>query len=171
MKEQQMEQQLWNYIDQLCTEDERKLIEQLLHSDPLWKAKYNELLDVHQLMQQVELEQPSMRFTKNVMEEVYRSQIAPATKQYINKNIIRGLMIFFLILIGGGVIYAFSQINWTAGSNTTVIPNPMEKINWKSILTGPYTTIFLLVNLVLGFILFDLYRDQRIRKEKMAKHL
>lgn len=170
MKEQQMEQQLWNYIDQLCTSEERIRVEQLLHSDPLWKAKYDELIDIHQLMNQVELEQPSMRFTKNVMEEVYRSQIAPATKQYINKNIIRGLMIFFLILIGGGVVYAFSQVSWSAGGNTTVIPNPIESINWKSLLSSSYTTVFLLVNLVLGFILFDLYRDQRIRKEKLAKH-
>lgn len=171
MKEQQIEQQLWNYIDQLCTSEDRVRVEQLLHSDPAWKAKYEELLDIHELMQQSELEQPSMRFTKNVMEEVYRSQIAPATKQYINKNIIRGLMIFFLILIGGGVVYAFSQVSWSAGGNTTVIPNPIENINWKSIFTSSYTTVFLLVNLVLGFILFDLYRDQRIRKAKMAKHL
>ena len=48
-------------------------------------------MNVHQLMTGSELEAPSMRFTVNVMDEIAHYQIAPATKSYINKNIIRGI--------------------------------------------------------------------------------
>jgi len=81
------EQRLWDYIDGISSPSEKTVIEQLLEANAEWRAKYHELLDVHQLMQSSELEQPSMRFTKNVMDEIARLQIAPATSSYINKNI------------------------------------------------------------------------------------
>ena len=91
-----METRLWDYIDGLSSNEEKTVIEQLLEDNREWKEKYHELLDVHQLMQSSELEHPSMRFSKNVMEEISRLHIAPAAKTYINKNIIRGIVIFFV---------------------------------------------------------------------------
>jgi hypothetical protein len=35
-----------------------------------WKNKYHELIEIHQVLNAAELEQPSMRFTKNVMEKL-----------------------------------------------------------------------------------------------------
>src|SRR5690349_8004057 len=84
-----MEARLWAYIDGLS--EEASLIEKLVAENREWKEKYAELLDVHQLMGATELEEPSLRFTKNVMEEIARYQIAPATKEYINKKIIWGI--------------------------------------------------------------------------------
>src|SRR5690348_18446687 len=95
------EQRLWDYIDGLSSPSEKTVIEQLLEASAEWKAKYHELLEVHQLMQSSELEQPSLRFTKNVMDEIARLQIAPATSSYINKNIVRGIGIFFITMIVG----------------------------------------------------------------------
>src|SRR5690242_16424826 len=76
----QMEQRLWDYIDGLCSPEERSSIQALLAENAAWQRKYKELLNVHQLMNDAELEAPSMRFTKNVMEEIARYQVAPATK-------------------------------------------------------------------------------------------
>ena len=70
-----------------------------------WKNKYHELLDVHQLMKTSGLEQPSMRFTKNVLEEIAKLHIAPATKNYINNKIIWGIGAFFITLIAGFIVY------------------------------------------------------------------
>ncbi len=48
------------------------------------------------------------------MDEIARYQVAPATKSYINKNIIRGIGAFFLSLITGLLIYIFAQVKWSS---------------------------------------------------------
>ena len=96
-----MEERLWNYIDGTASADEKTVIEQLLESDAAWKAKYHELLQVNELLQSSELDAPSMRFTKNVMEEIAKLHIAPATKTYINKKIIWGIGFFFITMLIG----------------------------------------------------------------------
>ena len=81
MKSQQpIEEQLWEYIDGTVAPKDRLRIEGLLQSQAEWKKKYNELLEISQLLQSTELESPSLRFSKNVMEEIARLQITPATK-------------------------------------------------------------------------------------------
>ena len=96
MKQQpDMEQQLWNYIDGIASIDEKSSIERLLDSNLEWKNKYHELLQTNQLLKSTELEQPSLRFTKNVMDTIAKYQISPAAKKYINNRIIWGIGIFY----------------------------------------------------------------------------
>ena len=70
------EERLWNYIDVTATATEKTLIEKLIESNAEWKEKYTELLEVNQLLQASELEAPSMRFSKNIMEEISKLHIA-----------------------------------------------------------------------------------------------
>src|SRR5678816_37418 len=91
-----IEVRLWEYIDGLSSNEEKTVIEKLVSENAEWKAKYHELLEVHQSLNLVELEEPSLRFTKNVMEEIAKYQIAPATKTYINSKMIWGIGIFFI---------------------------------------------------------------------------
>ena len=65
-----MEERLWDFIDGRSAASEKSFIEKILETDIEWKAKYHELLEAHRLFQTTELEEPSMRFTKNVMEEI-----------------------------------------------------------------------------------------------------
>src|SRR5580765_1072239 len=106
-----IEDRLWNYIDGLTEGEEKSSIELLLESNIQWQRKYKELLEINQLLRSSELEEPSLRFTKNVMEEIARYQIAPATKAYINNKIIWGIGIFFITLIIGFLIYGFGQVD------------------------------------------------------------
>ena len=92
----QIEERLWDYIDGLSSPTEQSAIETLIAENIEWQQKYKELLNVHQVMQATELDAPSMRFSKNVMEEIAKLHVAPATKTYINKNIIRSIGAFFL---------------------------------------------------------------------------
>ena len=87
--QQPMEDRLWDYIDGLSSPAERSAVETLIAANQEWRRKYRELLDVHQLLAGSELEEPSMRFSKNVMEEIARHHVAPATTTYVNKNIIQ----------------------------------------------------------------------------------
>src|SRR6478672_8296769 len=111
-----IEERLWDYIDGLASADEKSFVEELIESNSEWRAKYAELFETHKFMQNhLELDAPSMRFTQNVMEEIARLQISPATKKYINSKIIWGIAIFFVTLLVGVIGYGFSQINWSTG--------------------------------------------------------
>src|SRR5450432_2008086 len=114
-----IEDRLWDYIDGNSNSTEKTFVEQLIATQEAWRNKYHELLDVHQLMNtSLELDEPSMRFSQNVMEEIARYQIAPATKTYINKKIIYGIGIFFVVMIVGMVVYGFGQVNWSAAATS-----------------------------------------------------
>jgi hypothetical protein len=162
--QEQMETRLWDYIDGLSSPAERSAIEELMAANIEWQQKYRELLGVHQLMNSTELEAPSMRFTKNVMEEIARYHVAPATKTYINKNIIRAIGAFFLTLIAGFLIYCLGQFKWSSptsngsGSSTlNAYSDTLNKFNWGKVFSGTYTSVFLLVIVVMGLMLLDMY--------------
>src|SRR5579875_2882560 len=112
-----MEMQLWDFIDGNISSTEKNAVEKLIGENAEWGAKYHELLEVHQLINATELEHPSLRFAKNVMEEIAKYQIAPAAKNYINNKIVSAIGIFFIAIIVGFLIYGIKQINWSAASD------------------------------------------------------
>ena len=153
-----METRLWEYIDGTHNEEEQKAVAQLIADNSQWRMKYEELLDVHSLMKGVELEQPSMRFTKNVMEEIAKYHIAPATKAYINNKIIWSIGAFFIILIVGFIVYGFSQVNWSAGNSTnSYIGIDFSQLDYSKMLNNTYINLFMMLNIVLGLMLLDRY--------------
>ena len=149
-----MEEQLWSYIDGFSSAEEKSSIEKLMETNNEWKNKYHELLEAHVLMKSAELEQPSMRFTKNVMEQIAKYHIAPATKTYINNKIIWGIGVFFIMLIVGFLVYGFGQINWAEpGGNK--LPVDFSKIDYSKIFKNTYVNVFMMVNVLIGLVLFD----------------
>jgi hypothetical protein len=165
--DQEMELLIWEYIDDHCSPAEKTIIEKRMAVDPAWLRKFNELMNIHELLQKEELEMPSLRFTKNVMEEIAKFQVAPATKNYINKNVIRGFTAFFLVMIGGLFIYFVGQIHWTGSSTGTLIPTytlDAGKLNWGKLLNNSYVNIFTGICAILGLILADKYMQTRKSK-------
>jgi hypothetical protein len=156
-----IEERLWDYIDGTCDEEEKTFIEQLIATNLEWKAKYKELLDVHQLMGNLELDQPSMRFTQNVMEEIGKYQIAPAAQSYINKKVIRGIGSFFLLSIIGFLIYGFGQVDWSSGNSDSSFPIDFSKVDLSVFFNNTYTNVFMMVNVVLGLMLLDMYLGKK----------
>jgi hypothetical protein len=162
--EQEMEKRIWEFIDGHCSEAEKALIMQQLTENPVWRSKYTELMIVHELLRNEALEIPSLRFTKNVMEEIAQYQVAPATKNYINKNVIRGITAFFLVMIGGLFIYFVGQIHWNSHSTGTIFPAytlDANKLNWSKLLNNSYVNIFIGISAILGLILVDKYLQTR----------
>ncbi|MGH2553161.1 MAG: anti-sigma factor family protein [Chitinophagaceae bacterium] len=158
-----LEERLWNYIDGTAPANEKTVIEKLLETDTAWKQKYHELLEVNNLLRSAELEAPSMRFSKNVMEEISKMHIAPATKTYINKKIIWGLGFFFIALFVGFLIYGFGQMNFSAEQETTLSKN-LEKIDLSKFFGNTWVNVFMMINIVLGLFLLDNYLSNK-RKE------
>jgi hypothetical protein len=170
--QQLTEERLWNYIDGLCNAEEKSAIEQLIDSHLEWKKKYLELLQLNELVSKSELEFPSMRFTKNVMEEIAKYQVAPAAKNYIDKKIIWGIGTFFLTMIAGILIYAFAQIHFTSpsGLNTDATQminkyNP-GNVEWSKYFSSTYVNVFLLINVVLGLFMLDMFLTRRKNQSK-----
>lgn len=167
-KQQQMEERLWDHIDGLGTAEERALVDDLIAGNREWQLKYRELLELQQAMHSEEMETPSLRFTKNVMEEIARHQVAPAANSYINKKIIRGIGAFFLTTIGASLIYAFTQVsfavNHSSGSGSGYyreFQDRLNSFNWSRLFNGTSLNIFLMVNLVLGLMLLDMWLTRR----------
>lgn len=173
--QQPMEERLWDYIDGMSMPEEKSAIELLIESNMEWKRKYHELLDIHQLMgTSLELDEPSMRFTQNVMEDIAQYQIAPAAQSFINKRIIWGIAAFFILTIAGFLIYSIGQIAWSgasAGNNQTIdhYTSQLNKFDFSRIFSSTYTNIFLMLNVVLGLFLLDMYLTKK--KKQFREHI
>lgn len=167
--ESPMEDRLWDYIDGRCGETERSAIEELLATQREWQEKYSELLNVHALLDGSDLEAPSLRFTRNVMEEIAKHHVAPATKTYINKNIIRGIGAFFLTMILGFTVFILSQFKWAglfaSSGKPTITPDlglsRLNNVDVSKAFNGAYVSVFMLIAIVMGFILLDFYLQRK----------
>ncbi len=160
-----MEMKLWNYIDDTLPANEKAAVEKLLAENQQWKDQYSQLLEVQQLLKESELEEPSLRFTTNVMDEIAKLQIAPATKAYLNKNIIRGIAGFFVVMILAVLFFAFSQTTTasTTSSNTTT-DKYINSINWSQFLNTNWITGFMIVNVILAMFLLDRFLASKRKK-------
>jgi hypothetical protein len=168
--EQPMELRLWDYIDGHCSATEKSAIEELLSTNREWQQKYRELLNVQQLLSDSELEAPSLRFTKNVMEEIARYHVAPATKTYVNKNVIRGIGAFFMTMILGMLIFMISQFRWTSSSSGSddinhqidrIGLNRLDSLNYSKLFNSTYVSVFMLISVISGLMLLDMYLQQK----------
>jgi len=181
MNRQNMDERLWEYIDGACAEEERLFIEQLVATNAEWREKYQELLVLHQLLgNNVELEEPSMRFTQNVMEQITHLHITPAARTYFNKHIIQGIAAFFILTILGFFIYGVALIHWSQGTGISINPatNPfdkihidkihVDKIDFNKVMNTPTFYIFMMVNAVLGLVYLDMYLGAKRRKNKIV---
>ena len=160
---EEMEVRLWAYIDGIS--EEASVVEKLIAENTEWKARYAELLEVHQMVQSIDLEEPSLRFTRNVMEEISRLQIAPATKRYINNKIIWGIAAFFLTVIASFLVYGISQIDWSTGdSSGTDIGVDLTSVDYSKMFNNTFVNLFMMINVILGLMLLDRYLNWKKKK-------
>jgi hypothetical protein len=163
----EMESRLWEFIDGMEDSSQRSVIEQLINDNAQWRVKYHELLDLHQSINLVELEQPSLRFTKNVMEEISKLHINPAAKSYINSKVIFGIGAFFITVIVGFLVYALSQIKWSTGTDSnSAFGYDLTSVDYSAIFSNNFVNAFLMLNVLLGLMLLDRYLSNR-KKEMM----
>jgi hypothetical protein len=166
MHTQQMEEKIWGYIDGSSAKEDIAFVEQMIATDAIWRAKYSELKEINQLLKaDMELEQPSMRFGMNVMDQLQGLQPAPATKQYINKTIIRIIALFFIVTIVGFLIYSFILIDWSSSTSTgDSYQLPSMSFDYKLFLNSTWLNVLLMLNVVMGL----LYLDNYLRRNKKA---
>ncbi|WP_207513310.1 anti-sigma factor family protein [Longitalea luteola] len=167
-KQQHIEERLWEYIDGAGSAEDRLFIEQLITTNQEWKTKYEELLQLQDMLSHLELDEPSMRFTQNIMESISKHHIAPAARSYINKRIIWGIAGFFICSIIVLLVACLTQVNWSAGSSVSssaINFGKLSHVDPGRFINSTYTTLFMMINVVLGLVLLDRYLN--FRKSKM----
>jgi anti-sigma factor RsiW len=161
-----MEELLWNYIDGNCTPDEQVAINELIAQDEAWRLRYQELLKLNIEFSAIELDEPPMAFTYNVMEAVRAGHAQQPLKAAVNKRIILGITIFFVVTIAILLVYTLANINWSASSGITVTaPSEFKVPDMSSYITKPVIQGFLFFDVVLSLFLFDKW----LRNRKPAK--
>ena len=169
-KPENMEATLWDYIDGFCNEQERSFIAKLIEENQAWRKKYHQLLDEHQLMQHsIELDEPSMRFSQNVMDVIANEKIAPAASSYIKKSVIRGIAAFFLISLGALVVYMFATVDWNAANNSSSIKLPEISVGKYMNNTVFYGAGIITAVLALGMLDATLRKKQKKNREMIQQ--
>ncbi len=151
----QMEEQLWNYIDGFCTEEEQKTIKLLLEHDENYRNKYAELLAFEENMPVLNLEEPSMGFAFKVMENIRAEHARVPLKTRINTNIIRGIAAFFICTILLLLGFILVNIDWlhTSSAQLPVIKLPSVNNYLKPVVIQG----FLFFDVILGLFFLDHY--------------
>lgn len=157
-----MEERIWAYMDGLLDGAEKSAVENLLRSDPAWKQCYDSLQDLDRSFRSMTLEEPSMRFSKNVMEHIASLHVAPATKTYVNKKIIYSIGGFFLLLITATLAYVIPQIDFSQTSPDALpVKIPEMAIDWNRYVNATTLQIFFILDAVVALFFLDRYLQRR----------
>jgi hypothetical protein len=162
-----IEKRIWSYLDQDCSAAESSEIALLIKTDSSWKEKFVEISEFQEsLSVNSELHQPSMRFSKNILEIVEKENIVHPVKTYMNQWVIRAIMALFSISISVIIISLFSANNSSTGNNSLI----SNVVNFAET-SGPSTQViyyaFLLLNVIAALALLDSLLKRKIN-EKVA---
>ena len=153
MEQEQIEMELWGYIDGICEQADAHRIANLIATRADWKNKYEELLAFNaELAEHMETEQPSMRFSKDVMDAIGKTPIAPAAHKYINPLIIRGIAIFFITAIAVIIGSSLLAVKWDSPSDHKL---SLPTLHMDRILNAATLNIAIAFAVVLGLVLLD----------------
>jgi len=156
-----IEEQLWSYIDGTTSPEEHKAITMLIQQDEAYRKKYDELLSLNAEFSAMELDEPPMAFTYNVMETIRNEYAQAPLKARIDQRIIKGLGLFFVLTISAILIYALANARWSAGANTMHFVMP----DMAKYLSSPIMQGFLFFDVVLALYTFDAY----LRRKNLTK--
>jgi hypothetical protein len=148
-----IEEQIWDYIDGGCDAAERIEIAAKIDSDPIYRSTYEELSQVHEMIASEPLNEPSMSFTRNVMEKV-QLEVAPVSlKTKVDSKIIYSISGFFLLSILAIFIYAI--VNSSTSVPEFNLPEMHIDIDVTRYVTPLSVKVFLFVDLILALMYFD----------------
>ncbi len=154
-----IEARIQAYIDQECNEAERMIIEQKIATDKVWSEHYHALLEIHELLSTgLEPMEPSMRFTRNVMDEIKGLEIARPVSQFMSPWVFRiagGILGTILIIIVG---YSVSLLDFSSDTSNYKIQIPsvqIPEVNWSNYIGQSTTILLFMVCTILALYLAD----------------
>jgi hypothetical protein len=150
-----IEEILWKYIDGNCSPEEQKIVSTLIAEDESYRLKYLELVVLSNDLSEMELDEPSMAFTYNVMEGIRAEHALVPLKARVNKRIIMGIALFFSITLFTLLLFVLLTIKLPAH----ILP-ANSSLNFKipDINSGKEKMVvqgFIFFDVVLGLYLLD----------------
>lgn len=162
-----MEEKLWEYIDGRCTPDEQESLSALIAGDEAVRLKYNQLLSFSRELAAMEIDEPPMAFTYNVMEAIRAEEAQKPLKASINKRIIMSISAFFVLTIFALLVYTAAGIQWSSVNIASQIPSVSKLPEADNFITRPVIMGFMFFDVILGLFLADTY----LRRKKSTKQL
>lgn len=155
-----IDEEIWAYIDGSCAASESQRIAEKIATDDTYSVAFQELSKLHELMASEELEEPSMSFSRNVMDAV-ALEIAPKKlTTRVNSYIIYGIAAFFLLSLSAIFIYVLANSTGPAVDDFK-LPSTTFSFNLTEMLSPLSMKIFLMVDLALAL----LYMDRLLRRK------
>ncbi|GGI26761.1 anti-sigma factor family protein [Pedobacter mendelii] len=158
-----IEQQLWDYIDGNLNETQRKNIEEKIEKDAEVKLQYEELLNLNSVFSEMEIDEPSMSFTRNVMDSVTLEPAPVSLKTKVDNRIIYGIGGFFVASLLALLSYVFYN-------STFIMPDFSRYMSVSfeidKVITPTSLYIFLGIDLVLGLIYIDYFLRKKLNHNK-----
>ncbi|MBS1774206.1 MAG: hypothetical protein JST82_15215 [Bacteroidetes bacterium] len=111
--------------------------------------------ELDELMRKLEAEQPSMRFTKNVMESIVGLQIAPSAGRYINLLVVRSIAALLVLSLVIACMYVLIS------PGATNVPFAYNKLT--SHIPHSYAWYIVGFNIILLLVLAELWLSSKRR--------
>ena len=153
-----IEEQIWDYIDGGLSGKEREAVAKKIADDNAYATVYIEMLELHQLMATVELDEPSMSFTRNIMDQVNLETSPMALKTKVDKRIIYSLSAIFLVAIVSVSWFTMAYIQFPAFS----LPSLHFNMNLEQFVSPLALQLFFFIDILLALLYLDrLYRSKK----------
>lgn len=150
-----IEEQIWDYVDGCGDADYRSEIHSKIASQQDYKQAYEDVMAIHQQLQHISLEEPSMSFTRNVMELV-KLEVAPVSlRTKVDNRIIYSIAAFFILAMLAIFVYTVSQSHFSM---------PKSDLNLGADLSSHITPMMIKAFLFIDIIIAFLYLDRLLRK-------
>ncbi len=162
-----IDEKLWDYIDGNCSEEEKKTIETLIAQNDAYRHQYEQILILNQQFSKIELDEPPMAFTYNIMESIRAEQAQIPLKAKVDKRIIRGISIFFVLTILALLIFSLSMIHLSPVHFSTHLPDKLTMPEIGKYFNNSVLKGFLFLDTVLGLYLLDKYLHKKTISKQM----
>lgn len=156
---------LWDYIDGSSNDAEMAAVRALIATDVLWQQRYEQLLHIHgELQQCMEPEQPSMRFTKNVMENIQSSAIARPARSYVSKWVVGAIGGFFVIMLIAVLVAAVGTTAHAPDTtgNHTIVPAFVRNLSLGQVFNNTTLIFSIAACTIAALLFFDTWRSRRL---------
>ncbi|KLT64570.1 anti-sigma factor [Pedobacter sp. BMA] len=145
-----IEEQLWDYIDGNLDEAHAKTIADQIHSNPELKHQYEQLVSLNLTLNALSQDEPSLSFTRNVMESIAHEPQPVALTTKVNKKLIYGIGLILVLPL-------FSMFAYIVYYSDLRLPdfNLNLNFNLKKFFTPTAFNIFIFSDIVIGLIFLD----------------
>jgi cell division septal protein FtsQ len=165
---------VWQYHHQLLAPIEQDEVALKITDSDIWKNALDKIIQEELQLQVLEEEQPSMRFTKNIMEAIQPLEIKKPIHNYVNKKIIRLAAAYFLFVIALTIVLLGIQIaqHWDSSKSLQInlsLINPTQISTMTHFISPQLVYCFYGINLVTGMILLQNYLIHRVKNKNASK--